>query len=578
MCFPNPHVAGVTQAGEVLMRTTKVDVLIINQIDGSQTGGFTGYETDKPTYVETIAPTYLRSHFYHTFCAEAANCMQLAASLRAAGLTVKVLDGMLLNLPMEGIREVMKEYEASVYAFSLFHSSYKAVKELIYDLKVRHSDAVVVTGGNYATLVYGEILAKNPDIDYVLVGEADLSFPALCYALKDGRNLDSVPGLAYRVPGTTQGDFTIKLTTPKVPNIDEVEPLARDYAPQVLERQFSFSMISSRGCGLGTCTFCYLPEYQRVSLIPKWRGKSPDKIIDEMEYLRDTYGVNHITFVDEDFIGPRKEGIERLIKFSERLIERKTNMTWYANALVLSVLHLVRGGHIELLAKSGLRFLFVGIESGSDHILRRFKKGFTLPMLKEVVSVLDQYGIRINPGLITFLPESSPSEVKANIDMVKLIKYYDVFVFTRRLVRLPGTEEGCGCAATDTEKVVETTWALPDEEFEKLMAIDVDIDLTQYFEQVKTQYLYAGLAYFRDGLFEYYHHLMRDLDKFSDSQRDFLINAHFGFFYDLYEAVTNGLITDIESARFFAKNRLLKIDTSTTVSTTMGSKMPSVIG
>jgi len=533
-----------------------VDVLIINQIEGSQTGGFTGYETDKPTYVETIAPTYLRSHFYHTFCAEAANCMQLAAAVRASGLTVEVLDGMLLNLTDEGLKEAMRRYTASVYAFSLFHSSYSAVMGIIEALKRRNPQAVVVTGGNYATLVYREILEKNPQIDYVLVGEADISMPMLCHRIVAGERVESVPGLAYRERPAESSEITVRLTAPQIPNIDEVLPLARDYAQQILSRQFSFSMISSRGCGLGTCTFCYLPEYQRVSLIPRWRGKSPQVVVSEMEFLRDTYGVDHITFVDEDFIGPRKEGIARLVEFAKLLVARKTNMTWYANALVVSVFQLVREGHIELLAKSGLRYLFIGIESGSDHILRRFKKGFTLAKLREVVAVLDEYGIRINPGLITFLPESEPEEVKANIDVIRLIHYYDVFVFTRRLVRLPGTEEGCGCAATDPEKEVSKTWLLPEEEYSRRMAIDVEIDVDEYFTNERTRYLYAGLAMYRDEAFSRYHEKMKRPELFDAAERTRLENAHFGFFDELYDAIITDKIDTIAEAKAMACRHL----------------------
>jgi len=540
------------------MNTSHFDVLIVNQIEGSQTGGFTGYETDKPTYLETIAPTYLRSHFYYTFCSEAANCMQLAAAIRAPGFTVKVLDGLLLNLTADGLREKMNKYTASVYVFTLFHSSYTAVISLIRDLKQREPNSTIVTGGNYATLVYREILEKNPEIDYVLIGEADLSMPALCRHIISNTTVDEVPGLAYRGDKSGFGESSICLTQPQIPNIDDVLPLARDYSKQVLEHNFSFSMVSSRGCGLGTCSFCYLPEYQRVSHIPKWRGKSPEKVIAEMEYLRDTYGVSHITFVDEDFIGPRVEGTARLLKFATLLIQRKTNMTWYANALVISVLHLVREGHIELLAKSGLRYFFVGIESGSDHILKRFKKGFTVEKLREMIAVLDRYGIRINPGLITFLPESTPEEVKANVDIIRLIRYYDVFVFTRRLVRLPGTEEGCGCAATDPAKNVSTTWLLPDEEYSQHMATDVEIVPEKYFDHLSTRCLYAGLAQYRDEVFPTYYHLMKQSTQFTDPERNRLIQLHLDFFDTLYQAVKLGQVTTTPAAKSMAIKYLRK--------------------
>ena len=545
---------------------THSDVLFVNQIDGSQTGGFTGYETDKPTYLKTIAPTYLRSHFYHTFCAEAANCVQLAAAVRDRGLTVTVLDGLLLDVDVNGLGAKMLQHRAKVYYFTLFHSSYFAVLSLIRAMREADESAVVVVGGNYATLIYRELLETVPEIDYVLVGEADISTVELAQVIIDGGQVADVAGLAYREPVEGASDiiagarFRTRLTPANVPHIDDVLPFARDYAEDILKHEFSFSMISSRGCGLGTCTFCYLPEYQNISNIPRWRGKSPRLIIDEMEDLRDTYGVDHITFVDEDFIGPKKEGTERIVEFAEQLIERKTNMTWYANALVLSVFHLYNKGHLQLLAESGLRYLFVGIESGSEHILRRFKKGFTIAKLKKVVAALDEVGIKINPGLITFLPESTPDEVAANIDVVALIRYYDVFVFTRRLVMLPGTEEGCGCAATDADEEVAGGWAIPDKEYMETLAVEVDIDPNEYFEVEATRYLYVGLNRYRDIVFDHYDDLMKQHEKFKDCHRNYLIAQHFRFFYDLYEQVQSGQINTFAAAADFAESRVPFID------------------
>ncbi|QDE83182.1 B12-binding domain-containing radical SAM protein [Myxococcus xanthus] len=540
------------------MTEKKVQVLVVNQIEGSQTGGFT-YEDKGPTYLQTLAPTYLRSHFYHTFCAEPVNCIQIAAALRAQGLEVAVLDGLLGNMNKDALIEEILRWDAEIYCFSIFHSSYFPVIDIMRAIRARNPKSVIITGGNYATLVYGQLLSRNPEIDYVVVGESDDALPAACKKILAKEDPTTVPGVAYRSNSAlmSQGaEGRIKLNPPRIPDIATVQPLARDFAKEVLANEFSFSLHSSRGCGFGVCTFCYLPEYQKISNIPKWRGKPPEMIVSEIEDLKMRYGIKHITFVDEDFMGPNFDGIARAVAFAKLLIERKVNVTWYANCLVLSVFSLVKNGHLPILAESGLRYLFVGIESGSNHILKRFKKGFTIKGLQRIVGELNKYNIRINPGLITFVPESTPEEVKANVDVIKLIDYYDIFVFTRRLVMLPGTEEGCGCAATDVDSDGASTWNLPDEDYQKALAIDVKIDPETYFEHPATRLLFVGMSEFRDHLYVLYEYLTRNHRNISPDARRELSEHHFRFFNELYTHVQDGRLRSYEDVSGFVKTGL----------------------
>ena len=496
------------------------DVILIGQIEGSQTGGFTGDGSSPYTYLETLAPTYLCNHFYNTFCAEPVFLLQLAAELRAKGLKVKVLDGLTGNLTKETLYLELKKYETSIYAFSLFHSSYSAVVELARKIKNVHPNSTIITGGTYATLVYKPLLEKHPEFDYVVLGDGDRSLPKLCTVLisKKMSKIEPIHGIAYRYGNT------IKETPPEPVNLDSVQPLARDFSNAILEKKFSFSMVASRGCGHGVCSFCYLPRYQKLSNHPKYRHRCIESIIREMTDLKSTYNVSHITFVDEDFFcGTPQESIERATDFANALITSKLNMTFYVNARINTINNLIRSkigntddNVIALLVRAGLRFVFVGIESGSDDILRNYKKGTTVASIKMTADELAKHNIKINPGLITFTPSLTVHHVKDNIDMMRYINYYDIFMFTRKLVILPGTQIG----------TISGLWELPSD----------NSNVVYDFDYTETKNLYFALIAFRDKLFPIYKKLT--VTGFvNEKTRDRLAYNHFRCFYELYHDI-----------------------------------------
>lgn len=514
----------------------KAEVLLINQIAGSQTGGFTGEEENAPTYLETLAPTYLRSHFYETFCAEPVFFMQLAAQLREKGIQVEILDGLLGNYNKESLKEAISEYDTSIYCFDIKHSSYFAVIEMMKEVKAKNHNAIIITGGTYGSIVYKQLLEKHHEIDYVVIGDADDSLPLLCKNLLQKNRDFEVNGVAYRANGE------IKLVPPIPVDVNNVMPLARDLDKEILLNNFSFSMVSSRGCGYGVCSFCYLPPYQTISNHPKWRGRSPKLMVEEIESLQNRYGINRITFVDEDYFGPNKEGIERAIAFADLLIEKGIKIEYYANCRINSVIQLAKENLLQKLYDSGLRYLFIGIESGSDRILKKYKKGITSEQIKRVANTLREYGIKINPGLITFDPQATIDDIKDSVDVLKLIEYYDVFMFTRKLVILPGTE-------VDNNN---SSWNLPDPSIRNQNIIVPE----DYFEEKNTCLLYQGLKQFRDLLYPIYARFTNKNTTINETDRNLLIKNHFDFFYELYEKLKVSEINSLNGVQAFVNERI----------------------
>jgi radical SAM family protein len=195
-------------------------------------------------------------------------------------------------------------------------------------------------------------------------------------------------------------------------------------------------MYTSRGCAFGKCSFCYLVPYQKVSLQPLWRARSAKSVVDELEYLTSELGVKRVTFVDEDYFGTNGDGVQRTLEIAKLILDRGVEVKYYVNALVKSLLFVSRQGHLPLLAESGLDSVFAGFESTSREVLVSYHKPQRPEQYDEVIDSLLAYDIRINPGLITFSEKSTLEEVIGNIDLARRMRYYDLFLFTRRLVDL----------------------------------------------------------------------------------------------------------------------------------------------
>lgn len=412
------------------------DVLLVNPVAGAP--GTRGREAAPARYVDTIPPSFLYGIFHNTFPAEPTYYTHIAGQIRAAGLTTELIDGYCHRLNEFEMADSVAEFDTDIYCFAIFHNTIEQAIRLAAEIKERKPSATIIFGGAYASPIWKSLVEQDP-VDYVVVGDGDLVTVELCQAVLSGEtDPRTIRGIAWH-DGET-GHFTP--STP-VTDLDSLAFLVRDLLPLVNKYGHGVSMYTSRGCGFARCSFCYLLPYQAVAAQPKWRARSAEDVVDEMEYLYREHGVTRVTFVDEDYFGPNDDsGVGRALRIAELLIERGIKMNYYVNALVKSLVHLTKKGHLELLARSGMDTVFAGFESTSTDQLKSYVKPQRPEQYGTVIKALSEHGIRINLGMITFDPEMSPGELKSNIELAEEMRYYDLFFFTRTLVDFEKTPLG----------------------------------------------------------------------------------------------------------------------------------------
>lgn len=255
----------------------------------------------------------------------------ISASLKRAGDDVDVLnlnhyDGSTLDL----IRDIMTRNKYRYVLTGGLSAHYQQVKQVVEDVRNSDSAAIMITGGGVMTAT-PELMYRHIQPDYMVLGEGEITIVELIDALNNGgKNLESINGIGY-----SNGSGELIVTQSRVPitDLDTVPwpDLDGFQLEAYLEMQRPndnlylypddtprfYPIISSRGCPFN-CTFCYHPLGQ------KYRSRSIDNFIAEVEYVTEKYQVNNLAIFDELLSSNR----ERLFEICERLKKIPRRLHW----------------------------------------------------------------------------------------------------------------------------------------------------------------------------------------------------------------------------------------------------------
>jgi magnesium-protoporphyrin IX monomethyl ester (oxidative) cyclase len=190
-----------------------------------------------------------------------------------------------------------------------------------------------------------------------------------------------------------------------VENLDELPHPARHLLPMneyfeigeafIVTKKKPFTpLITSRGC-TAQCTFCPV----HATWGKKWRARSAENVLAEIEHLVETYGVREVHFDDDNLILNRK----RADRIFQGMIERKLDIVWTVPTGL--ALWAADDNLIELMKESGCYKLYVAVESGDEHILRNvIQKPLDLIKIKPLVQTMRELGIEVETFFVVGMP------------------------------------------------------------------------------------------------------------------------------------------------------------------------------
>lgn len=329
------------------------------------------------------------------------NTGYIGGMLESHGVEVAILDGYLEKLSFEEIEKEIQRIKPTILGIHLVYhwENNQNLYAFIKKVKSLYGISSITVYGFYPTFAYEEILNRCPEIDACLLGENELTFLNL---VKNFPN-HNLPGVAYR--------NNHKIIATKAEVILDVDTL-----PFPLRNQSSFSfgevnISGSRGC-YGGCTFCYINPYYGDSK-RKWRGRSPENIILEIDDIMKKTDISYFYFVDPNFFGPGKAGKARVLHLADLLKKRNIRFGIEARA------NDIEEESIKALVDAGLQNILIGLESGRDEALKRLNKLTTVSDNEKALKILRAYGIEPSVGFIMFEPDSDLKDLKANFDFLK---------------------------------------------------------------------------------------------------------------------------------------------------------------
>lgn len=293
-------------------------------------------------------------------------------------------------------RDLLGAIDADLFGFGSMCSSYPMTLRLAEAVKRAKPQAKIVFGGPQASVVDEATLRDFACVDYVVRGEADVSFPKLVAALADGacpEDLAGHKGLTYRLCNKVIRNPD----TPALADLDDLPLPAFELDPYVLERG-GLHLEAGRGCPFA-CAFCSTNDFFRRN----YRLKSPTKLVGEMVELNARYGVTAFTLVHDMFTVNRK----KVAAFCEALLEAGHDFTWSCSART----DCVDEELLTLMARAGCRGIFFGIETGSPRLQPIIQKNIDLDEAWQSIETACKLGMGTAVALITGFPQETREDL-----------------------------------------------------------------------------------------------------------------------------------------------------------------------
>lgn len=256
----------------------------------------------------------------------------------------------------------------------------------------------VVLGGAFVA-AHGRRMTSTALLDLV-DGLVDGDGEAALERLARGAAPEGVPGLVF----ARDGRLVRNPPAAPVPMDDLPAP---DYADFDLDRYLAprsamwLPVRLTRGCQWGRCTFC------RTDLVAHCASPSVDRALSWIRAVVGRTGVRAVNFTDDEASPALLEPLCR------RILDERLDLLWTATHRFEECLTPER---CRLYAEAGCRFLFLGLESTSDRILKLMKKGTTLARVERVLANLRGAGIRAHAFMIVGFPGETEAEALEGYD------------------------------------------------------------------------------------------------------------------------------------------------------------------
>mgnify|MGYP004562451513 CR=1 FL=1 len=427
----------------------------------------------------------------------------ISASLKNKGINCDIIDFQSIDTDdmIKYVLNIIENNNYEVIGISVLFFTEKKVLSICKEIKERFN-VYIVLGGIQATINHATLI-KNDFVDYVIRGDGEVAFCNI---------INHINGDRKKLIGCTYKDGQEIVITHEinyVENLNELPFPTRSGISNIIP------ISSSRGC-VYSCSFCCIP-----SVNSKWRIRSSDNIALEVFRIFQNNVNLELFYVDDNFL----LDIDRGIDIAKKIKEKCGKVIPFTFATRSDQLNRAGIHKLSLLKKLGCKMIELGIENGSNSVLKRYNKQLKIEDNLLALNLLDSCNIDVYVDYILFDGFISIDELKENIVFLKkslLWGFYPPVIYTRAFP-FQGTQ-------------IEESYAKKE----------------KYFSDKNVELIYEKMQAFKKNIQTLIDQLLIDLPSNYNIERTWLLSVP----YDYFEGLVVGEY--IEEKEIIANINLIK--------------------
>ena len=355
----------------------------------------------------------------------------IAAVLEQSGFAVQIIDMDPMEMSVRDLRIEIIKIKPKIVGISFMTPQYNYAVEILKLIKEVDSDIKTIAGGTHVSALPKEMLDIH-ELDFIVIGEGEITAKELVSVLigNSNKSLENIPGIGFvqnsKVFLNEPRELIADLDNLPFPSWHQL-PMGR-YSVANLGSEKNrpvYPLLSSRGCP-NQCIFCS----SHVIFKRKFRKRSADNIIDEIEFLERKYDAKQFDFVDDTITVDRK----RMDCLCDYFILAKKDFLWMCNSRVNTVTpHL-----LKKMYRAGCCKIDFGVESGNQDILNNIKKGITIEQVIKAHRWAKEAGLVVSSFFMVGNLGETEEHIRRTADFIDKLK--TDYVAATIATPFPGTE------------------------------------------------------------------------------------------------------------------------------------------
>lgn len=356
-----------------------------------------------------IYPPIWQTTGWRTSCNNGIGLLSVGAVLRRDGNEVRILDTEVLGWDYPKIMEEIEKWKPTHIGISCLSNGLESACKLSKMIKETHPDVWVAMGGAGPS-AESELALKESGADSVTIGEAELvldkSFGEKGIHLGIiPEDLDVLPDPAYDLLEPKVGSPFWSGNLP-VPDLNPVREIM---------------VMWSRGCP-HPCTFCSKASMKRGPT----RTRSANRVVNELKYLKEKFGVNSIFVYDDELIGMGVKHNEWIISILSKISEEKIGLVLKGQGRCNK--NFVTKEVCDALYNAGFFAMMMGCESGSELVKTHIRKHTSNDDIRHTLKMLHESGIKVFGFWMIGMPEETRDEAKKTEQLILEVSKYMTWI------------------------------------------------------------------------------------------------------------------------------------------------------